>query len=46
MEAQPVETIPEATATPATAKTPDRVTPDVPKTKPATDKKPWPCCFW
>ena len=32
MEAQPLETIPEETA----AKTPDHVTSDVPKTKPAT----------
>ena len=36
MEARPLETIPKET----TAKTPDRVTSDVPKTKPATAKNP------
>ena len=35
MEARPLETIPEETV-----KTPDRVTSDVPKTKPATAKDP------
>ena len=40
MEAQPLETISEETAAPTTAKTPDRVTSDVPKTKPATAKNP------
>ena len=40
MEVQPLKTIPEETAAPTTAKTPDRVTSDVPKTKPATAKHP------
>ena len=43
MEAKPLETIPEETAAPTTNK---NITSDVPKTKPATAKKPWPCCFW
>ena len=37
MEAKPIETIPEETVAPAT---PERVTSDVPKTKPATAKNP------
>ena len=37
MEAKPLETIPEETVAPAT---PERVTSDVPKTKPATAKNP------
>ena len=47
VEEKPLNTIPEETATPAAAPaTPERVTSDVPKTKPATTKKSWPCCFW
>ena len=38
MEAKPLDAIPEETATPAA--TPERVTSDVPKTKPATAKNP------
>ena len=37
MTAKPLETIPEETVAPAT---PERVTSDVPKTKPATAKNP------
>ena len=40
MEAKPLKAIPEEAAAPTTAKTPDRVTSDVPKTKPATAKNP------
>ena len=40
MEVQPLQTIPEEAAAPTTAKTPDRVTSDVPKTKLATAKNP------
>ena len=41
MEAKPLETIPKETVTPAVAPaTPERVTSDVPKTKPATAKHP------
>ena len=38
MEAKPLEAIPEETVTPAA--TPERVTSEVPKTKPATAKNP------
>ena len=42
MAAQTLETVPEETVTPAVAPaaTPERVTSDVPKTKPATAKNP------
>ena len=40
MDAKPLETIPEETAAPTTAKTPGRVISDVPKKKPATAKNP------
>ena len=38
MTTQTPETIPQETV--------ERVTSEVPKTKPTTAKKPWPCCFW
>ena len=45
MAAQTLEAITEETVAPAA--TPERITSDVPKqAKPATAKKPWPCCFW
>ena len=47
MTTQRLDSIPEETVAPTvTPTTPERVTSDVPKTKPATAKKPWSCCFW
>ena len=40
MEAKPLEAIPEENTLPPAAATPERVTSDVPKTKPATAKNP------